>query len=261
MHDASSTWPLLAVAVALTGACLDVENGGRRGIERAAVCDFQARCGYIGASETAACARAESYGRLPFLDGLALGRESSGYSTSAAIAAGRLAIDPQREAACLEALTVGDCGATDISSCFGMYRGRVAAGRSCLDDHECVAGLCAVATADGSLWSGDPGCAGTCVGPVALGAACGALVVPGCGNDAFCDPMTLVCTPRSAEGEACGAGGNVSDCAVRPRLQRRGCLRGAAGTRAGLQRDTRHEPLRSGSALRRGHLRAARQGR
>jgi len=188
----------------MTG-CLDAGNGNRRGIERAAVCDYQARCGYIGASEEAACARAESYGSLPFLDGLALGRESEGYATEAAIADGRLAVDRQREANCLVALSDAACGSPTIFQCTGMYIGRMAAGGECFDDHECISGRCTTGqNSGGTAWSGDPGCAGTCAAEIPVGEPCGGGFGPSCSRDSYCDDRGNICRARSGKGDACG---------------------------------------------------------
>jgi hypothetical protein len=206
---------IIASCAALSAGCLEGTKGvgGPSTISRAVVCDYQIRCGQIGASEADACRASSGYAGLPFLDGGTLGRESDAYSTDEALRAERLGSDETSLACGRATLELASCSAPELLVCTAMFVGRVAPGGSCRDDRECTTRLCVTGEGDFGPYSGDPGCAGSCHVPLARGADCsarGAL----CANGDICDPEDQRCRARGSEGASCISSTLLSDCAT-----------------------------------------------
>ena len=186
--------PLLTLAVALallaiggcggpTGNSASTINDFQAGVFRAQ-CDWQQRCGGIGASELQRCY--DNYNVV-----------SEGPVDFAALVAGRrVAFDSGAASRCLDTLQAATCGSFfggfGSADCLGAATGLVMPGDACTSDLECAGGYCT---------SLDEGCAGKCVVWPAPGAACTSL--EGCGSTASCDGQSHTCKARLPAGSAC----------------------------------------------------------
>jgi hypothetical protein len=162
-------------------------------------CQWQVKCGYIGASEATQCAADAAAASTKY---------PSGYDSVEAATAKRVTYDADAAKACLDAAKALGCTIDqefDLSRvCAGVYKPAVAVGGACKADSECVNGYCN----QGAGVMTD-GCAGTCAAFVATGATCDPND-PRCGTTDYCDSTTNKCTARAASGASCG--GSLPEC-------------------------------------------------
>ena len=138
-------------------------------------CDWEVRCGEVGASEAPqGCSIAAP---------LALTLRGA-VDVQTAIAAHRMIFHPDNAAECLDAVKHAPCdpaqAADDfLRSCHGVVTAGVATGGTCWGDDECVGGLCVA-----------PDCGGVCTAFAVPGGPC---LATGGTPDVTCDPSVQFC--------------------------------------------------------------------
>jgi len=159
----------------------------------AELCDWAARCGYIGRSQETKCVMDSQ----TYYDQTV--RVSQTYDVDAAIRAGRLSINSGAANQCLGLIRASTCSTSSFlfgfsSTCQQVYQGRVAPGGQCSASVECAGGTCAFTTPGGNS------CNGICVAWAAEGQSC---ATAGCDPSRhFCD-ASRVCRARGNIGAAC----------------------------------------------------------
>jgi hypothetical protein len=155
-------------------------------------CDYQVRCGQLGASERQHC------GVPPVLATLTAGRTDLG----GAIRRGSVQFHPGNAQDCLDAVAHASCDPQQAAlslgrACHGIGTALLAVGHACLGSAECQGGACV---------STQAGCGGTCVAWAPTGAACLALTAD---PTQACDPTVHycdgVCRKKKQPGDACPA--------------------------------------------------------
>jgi len=114
---------------------------------------------------------------------------------------GRVAYDPAQAGTCLAALAHETCaewttGLAHDVGCPEAFTPKVAAGGTCGNDAECIAGFC-----EGADATTTPPTDGTCKTRVAHGAACA--FGDTCVATDYCDNAAGMCVAKKAGGEAC----------------------------------------------------------
>lgn len=161
-----------------------------------ALCSAMARCGFIGKTEEEACKTNGADYATTYL------QAESGYDMDAAIAAGRLSIDPGAANGWLNAQRSTPCnGSPMVKLDRHVLVGRVALGSTCGSDFECSNGFC--------QRSNSGTCGGVCTTFAAENASCASLQCDATKD--FCD-SGQVCRARGAVGAACKANLQDSDC-------------------------------------------------
>jgi hypothetical protein len=136
-------------------------------------------------------------------------------SVSDGQAKGRVAYDQSKAEACIAAIKAMSCddwnsGLKQPPECSQAFVAKVAVGGKCLNDFECIDGVCAGAT------STDPPTDGTCTARVGVGQACMyVLTTDTCADGNYCTPGNT-CAAKKAGGAACGGdnecgSGNCND--------------------------------------------------
>jgi hypothetical protein len=152
-------------------------------------CLFQARCGFLAASEEAACEAAVDAARGAPLP----------YDSEAALAAGRLTFDAGTAVRCLDLTRTKGCfdQVAPSVTCGAVYSPAVDVGGGCQANAECVNGWCDRGT------TRHDGCAGTCKAFTPTQGTCGTGLPP-CAPSAFCDTTSShKCVVRGQPGSAC----------------------------------------------------------
>lgn len=163
-----------------------------------AYCAYLARCGMF--PDQATCVGA-ALSVVPTIDP----------NVIAAVHAGRILYNGNNVKACFDAVANDTCDSTDENgrtrtpACGAYFQGTVAGGGDCVLDQECVSQQCSGGT------TGTTCVRGQCIGdeppvfePIALGMACSSSSQ--CGDGAYCDTATNVCTTLEANGSPCTGG-------------------------------------------------------
>jgi hypothetical protein len=155
-------------------------------------CDWQIRCGEVGASEPERCG-------VPTVLGLIA---PGTVDVVESIAEKRMLFHPDNATECLDSVKHAPCDPTQAAvdwyrRCHGVVGPAVEVGGACFGDEECVGGACVRAD-----------CGGTCTAFASPGAPCGA---SGGLPEQTCDPTVQFCGPdgtcwrKAAHGAACSA--------------------------------------------------------
>jgi hypothetical protein len=126
-------------------------------------------------------------------------------ATAASAAAGRLAYDPARAAACLSQLEQASCtNSTDSVDCAQAVVGQANPGGACNDLHTVFSECAPGSYCDAAAYA----CGGTCRQYAPAGGSC-ALPATGtrvrCAPHTSCDTTTNICVADAAEGQPCGS--------------------------------------------------------
>ena len=145
-------------------------------------CDYEVRCGLLGASETSQCPAAPALGTTT----------TTNLDVDAALGRNSISFHGGRAQKCLDTLKTLPCDGKQanvdvIRYCNAIIEPKLAPGKACVDDVECLGGGCVPTTA--------LGCGGTCVAFAATGAAC---VQTGSDPSQLCDPTVHFCDPTTS---------------------------------------------------------------
>lgn len=198
---------LLALAVTTTGCPFNDEDGDgtdyvavdeMAAAYKEAYCAYLARCGLF--PDQATCIAA-TLSVVPTLDP----------NVIAAVHAGRIIYNGNNVKACFDAVANDTCDSTDengrtrTSACGAYFHGTIADGGDCMLDQECVSQVCSGGDTTNSCVRG------RCVGdlapmfvPIGLGESCSSSSQ--CGDGAYCDTVTNVCTTLKTNGSPCTGG-------------------------------------------------------
>ena len=200
-----------------------------------AICQHEASCGLVLESDCQeeslawmARAQASTDALQPVI---ALAIAATEPEVAAELAGKAIEFDGGNARACVDAIGDMDCDTTSQSrrvtptACFGIFTGTVAAGAACQRDQECVSGSCnRSACEDLTACCASSVCQDLPPSPVAIGDACDFSV---CGQGAYCDVATKLCTALVASGAACdqsalecdyGLGCTANACAKLPHV-------------------------------------------
>lgn len=170
----------------------------------AAFCQYEARCGIIGASEEASCEASAKAGVTNLHVSSFSGWIS--YSTyEGEVASGRATVDLSVANACITQVANAACGTalTVAEQCLTAFKGTVADGGACSSSMDCVTGLCIPPNAQT--------CTGTCQMGVAAGSYC-ADFTDACAAGDYCSTNTQTCDAPAAAGAACEWQGSIATC-------------------------------------------------
>jgi hypothetical protein len=177
-----------------SGGGLDTPDAYNSELDKA-LCAYNARCGYYGASEVKQC---ES-------DAVAAAKMyPPAYSISDAVKMKRLGYDATKAKVCIDAIAKAGCSNDSYyalsDTCNPVFSGLVKTGGACLGDFECATGN----WCDQGANNGTTGCSGVCTANVASGGTCDPNASH-CNTSDYCDDTSMACKARAKLGQSCSS--------------------------------------------------------